>query len=183
VTNLVFDGTEVVGSRFNVLRSKNHFRRHQEWRVPFSCLALLDSFSTVPWASAAAIRFWRNRTRFRQYQRRRVPFSCFALPDTFSTVWRASGPVFMFCVTRLIYGGFEGVSSRFNDLRSQTRFPSYRGCRVPFSCFALPYSFLVILRVSGPIFMFCPLGNLFDGTVGVGSHFHVLRARTSLQQY
>jgi hypothetical protein len=41
---LVFGGSEGVGSQFNVLRARTHFRRYQGRRVPFSCFALLDSF-------------------------------------------------------------------------------------------------------------------------------------------
>jgi hypothetical protein len=100
----------------------------------------------------------RSRTCFRRYRGRRVPFSCFARTDSFLAVPRASGPVFMFCAHRLIFGGIEGVGSRFhvlhvrthfrryrgrqsrfNVLRAQTRFRRCRVCRVPFSCFARPF--------------------------------------------
>jgi hypothetical protein len=70
---------------------------------------------------------------------------------------RASGLVFFFCVPGLIFGGNEGVGSRFHVLRSRSRFPRNRGRRVPFSSIPLPYSF-------------------FDDTAGIGSRFHVLRA-------
>jgi hypothetical protein len=83
----------------------------------------------------------RSRTRFRRYRGCRLPFSCFALPDSFSAVPRASGPVFMFCVTGLVFGGTEGVGSRLHVLRFRTRFRRYRERRVPFSYFALPDSF------------------------------------------
>jgi hypothetical protein len=53
------------------------------------------------------------RTHFRLYRGRRVPFSRFALPDSFSTVRRQSDPVFMFCALGLVFGGTEGVGSRF----------------------------------------------------------------------
>jgi hypothetical protein len=42
---LVFGGTEGVGSRFHVLRSRTHFRQYRGRRFPFSCLVLSDSFS------------------------------------------------------------------------------------------------------------------------------------------
>jgi Plant mobile domain len=40
-----------IGSRFHVLRAPTHFRRYRGRQVPFSCFALLDSFSAVPRAS------------------------------------------------------------------------------------------------------------------------------------
>jgi hypothetical protein len=54
---LVFDGTVGVGSSFHVWRSRTHFRRYSGPRVPFSCFALPDSFSVVPWASGPAFTF------------------------------------------------------------------------------------------------------------------------------
>jgi hypothetical protein len=86
---LIFGGTEGVGSRFHVLRSRNRFQRYRGHRVPFSCFALPNSFSAVPRAS--------------------VSFSCFAHLDSFSLVPRVSGPVFMFCAPGIIFGGTEGV--------------------------------------------------------------------------
>jgi hypothetical protein len=55
--------------------------------------------------------------------------------------------------------------------------------RVPFSCFALPYSFSAVPRASGPVFMFCAPRLVFGGAGGVGSRFHVLRARTDFRRY
>jgi hypothetical protein len=137
------------------------------------------------------------RTLFQRYHGRRLQFSYFALPDSFPVVPRASGPVFMFCLLRLIFGGTEGVRSFFLFLRPRTYFQRYQGRRVPFSCFALSDSFSTILRVSAPIFMFCAPGLIsrgtegggpvfmfcvpaliFGDTEGVGSRFHVLRSRT-----
>jgi hypothetical protein len=45
------------------------------------------------------------------------------------------------------------------------------GRQVPFSCFALLVSFSAVLRAWGP-------GIIFGGDDCVGSHFHVLRSRT-----
>jgi hypothetical protein len=160
---LVFDGTEGIGSRFHVLRSRNHFRQNRGRRDPFLCFALLDSF--------------------RRYRRRRVPFSCFALPDSFSAVLRASGPIFMFCAPGIVLGGTEGFGSRFHVLRSRTHFRRYRRRRVPFACFALPKTFSAVRRASGPIFMFCAPGLIFSGTDGVGSRFHVLCSRIHFRWY
>jgi hypothetical protein len=148
------------------------------------------------------IEILRARTHFGHYRGRRVPFSYFALPDSFSAVTRASGPIFMFCVPRLIFGGTEGVGSRFHVLharirfrrnrqrrvpfscfRSRTRFRRCGGRRVPFSCFARSDSFSAVPRASGPVFMFCAPGHVFDGTEGVGSRIHVLHARTHFRQY
>jgi hypothetical protein len=35
----------------------------------------------------------------------------------------------------------------------------------------------------GPVFMFCASGLIFGGNEAVGSHFHVLRARTRFWRY
>jgi hypothetical protein len=165
-------GTEGVGSRFHVFRSRTSLRRYRGHRVPFSCFACPDSFSTEPRASNHIFMF--SRTRFRRYRGYRVPFSCFARWDSFSTVPRLSGPVFIFCVPgifsaiprvsgpvfmfcahRLVLDGSLGVGSRFHVLRYQTRFRRYRGSRVPFSCFARPDSFSVVPAASSPVFLFC----------------------------
>jgi hypothetical protein len=127
----------------------------------------------------------RALTRFRRYRGRRVPFSSFALPDSFSAVPRASGPVLMFCAPTLIFGGNEGVRSRFNVLRvfggtegvgscfhfllARTRFWWYRGRWVPFSCFARSDSFSAVSSASGPVLMSCAAALIFSGTEGVGS--------------
>jgi hypothetical protein len=169
---LIFGGTVGVGFRFHVLRSRMHFRRFRGCRVPFSCFASPYSFSTVPWESGPVFMFCvpvhvfggtvgtgscfhilRARTRFRRYRRRRVPFSCFALPDSYSAVPRASSPVFMFCVPVLVFGDTEGVGSRLHVSRSRTHFRRYRGCQLPFSCFAVPDSFSTEPRASAPVFM------------------------------
>jgi hypothetical protein len=154
---LVFGGIGGVKSRFHVLRARTHFRRYRGRRVPFSCFALPDSFSTVPRKSGPVFMFCapglvfggtegvgslfhvlRSRTHFRLYRGGRVPFSCFALPDLFSVVQRSSGPVFMFCAPGLFFDGTEGV---------------------------------------GSFFMFCAHRLIFVGTDGVGSRFNVSRSR------
>jgi hypothetical protein len=179
---LVFGGSEGVGSRFPILRSRTHFgitegvrsrfnvlhartlfRRFRGRRVPFSYFEVPDSFSAVP-------RVW-------------VPFSCFALPDSFWAVPRASSPVFMFCAPGLVFDRTDGVGSRFHVLRSRTHVPRNRGCRVPFSFFALPDSFSAVPRVSGPVFMLCAPALIIGGTEGVGSRFNVLRSRTRFGRY
>jgi hypothetical protein len=140
-----------------------------------------------------------SKTHFRRYRGSRVQFSCFALPNTFSAVLRARGPVFIFCALKLIFGGsddfwsgfyvlrsrthfrrFEGVRSRFHDLCSQSHFLWYRGCRVPFSSFLLPDSFSVVLCASGPVFMFYAIEPIFEGIVGVETHFLVFQPRLVL---
>jgi hypothetical protein len=63
-----------------------------------------------------------SRTRFRRYRGRRVPFSCFEIPESFSEVPGALGPFFMLCAPELVFGGTEGVGSRFHVLRSHNRF-------------------------------------------------------------
>jgi hypothetical protein len=153
----------------------------------------------------------RSRTRFQRYRGLLVPFSCFALPDSFSAVPMAYGPIFIFCAPGLVFGGTEGVGSRFHVLRSRTRyrryrglgsrfhalraqnrfrvlrarahFRRYRGRRVPFSCFTRPDSFSAVPRASGPVFKLCAPGLIFGYTVGVVSRIHVLRARTLFRMY
>jgi hypothetical protein len=125
----------------------------------------------------------RSRTRFWRCRARRVPFSCFALPDSFSVVSWASSPVFMFCATRLIFDGTEGVRSFFHVLRSRTHFRLYRGRRVPFSCFVLPDSFSAVPNASGPVFIFCPHGLIFGSKECVGSRLHILRSWTYFRRY
>jgi hypothetical protein len=125
----------------------------------------------------------RARTHFRRYRGRRVPFSCFALLDLFSAVRRASGPIFMFRVPELIFGGTKGVGSSFHVLRSRDHFWRYRWRRVSISFFALPDTLSAVPRASGLDFIFCSSGLVFGNTEGVGSRFHVLRARTSFRRY
>jgi hypothetical protein len=125
----------------------------------------------------------RSRTHFRRYRRRRVPFIFFALPNSFSAVPRASGPVFMFSAPGHVFGGTEGIGSRFHVLRTRTLFRRYRGSRVPFSFFALPDLISAAPRAFGPDFMFCAPGLIFGGTEVVGSRFHELRARTLFRRY
>jgi hypothetical protein len=125
----------------------------------------------------------RARTHFRRYRGRRVPFSSFARPDSFSAVPRATSPVIMFCVPGHVFGGYEGDGSRFHVLRARTYFRSYRGRRVPFSCFACRDSFLAKPRASGPFLMFCAPELFFGGSEGDGSRFHLLLARTHFRRY
>jgi hypothetical protein len=86
----------------------------------------------------------------------------------------ASVPVFMFCAPKLVFGGTEGVGSRFRR---------NRGRRLLFSCFALPDLVSTAWRASVLILMFCSPELFFGGTEGVRSHFHILRARTRFRRY
>jgi hypothetical protein len=170
--------------------------------VPFSCFARPDSFSAVPRASCPVFMFCapglifgdtegirsrfhvlRARTHFRRYRGRWLPFLSFARSNSFSAVPSACCPVFMFCVPGLIFCFTEGVVSPFHDLYARTRFQRYRGRRLSFSCFALPESFSAVSSESCPVIMFCTPGLGFGGTEGVGSRFHVLRARKHFQRY
>jgi hypothetical protein len=198
---LIFGGTEGVGSRFHVLRALTRFRRYLGRRVPFTCFALTDSFSAVARVSCPFFMFCapglvfgniegvksrfhvlRARNCFRRYRGHQVLFSCFALQES-SAVPSASGPVFMFCASEIVIDGYEGVGSHIHVLRARTHFRQYLGRRDPFSYFALQDSFSAVPRASGPIFIFCAHGLIFGGTEGVGSHFHVLRARTHFRWY
>jgi hypothetical protein len=108
----------------------------------------------------------------------------------------------MFCVPGLVFDGTEVVRSSFHVLHARTplrryrgrrfpfsclarltRFRRYRGCRVPCSCFTCPDTFSAVSRASGPVFMFCAPGLIFDGTEVVRSNFRVLHARTPLRRY
>jgi hypothetical protein len=120
----------------------------------------------------------RFRTHFLRYRGCSILFSCFARPDSFSTIPRASGPVFMFCAPGLVFGGSEGAGSRFNVLRSRTRFRQCRVRWVPFSCFARPHSFSKVPWASCPVFMFSATGLVVGGAECVGSRFYVLSAGT-----
>jgi hypothetical protein len=88
----------------------------------------------------------------------------------------------MFCAPGLIFGGTEGVRSRFHVLCSRTCIQHYRGCRLPFTCITCPDSFSAVPRASGPVFKFCASGLISNGNEGVGSRFHVLRARTHFRR-
>jgi hypothetical protein len=179
----LFGGTEGVGPHFHGLRAGTHFRRYRWRRPPLSCFARPESFSAVPRESAPVFIF------------------CARL-DSFSAVPRASGPVFKLCAPGLIFGGTEGVGSRFHVLHTRTCFQRYRGRCLSFSCFALPKSFSAVPRVSGPfsgfaradsfsavlrasapVFILCASGLGFGGTKGVGSRFHVLQYRTQFRRY
>jgi hypothetical protein len=190
---LIFGGTEGVGSCFYVLRARTRFRRYRGHRAPFSCFVLPDSFLAMPNASCPVFIFCKPELFFSGIKGVR---SHFALADSFSTVpW-------MFCASRLIYGGAECVGIFFNGLHTRTRFQWYRGRRVPFSCFALPDSFSMVLRAPRLVFMFYTPGLVFGGvecvgfrlmfcapgiisgcTEGVGSRFHVLRSRTCFRRF
>jgi hypothetical protein len=148
---LIFGGTGGVVSRISCFALQNAFRRYRGRRVPFSCFALLDSFSAVPRASGLVFMFCalglifggtggvgsrfhvlRSQTHFRRYRGRPIPFLRFSFPDMFSTISRALGPVCMFCAPGHVFGGTEGVRSRFHVLRSRTHFRRYQGLQVLF---------------------------------------------------
>jgi hypothetical protein len=99
---LVFDGTEGVGSCFQILRARTRFQRYRGRRVPLSSFARPESFSAFTRASgpvfmfcAPGLRFdgtegvmflfhvFRSRNSFRRYRVSQVPFSSFARPDPF----------------------------------------------------------------------------------------------------
>jgi hypothetical protein len=160
----VLGGAEIVGPRFHILRSWTLFRRYRGRRVPLSCFALLDSFSAVPRASGLVF--------------------IFCEPGLIFSGTEGVLHVFMFCAPRHVFGGAECVESSFLVLCSRTRFRRYRGRRFPFSCLSRsPGLVSAVPRATGPIFMFCASGLIYGGTVGVGSHFHVLRAWTHFRRY
>jgi hypothetical protein len=193
---LIFGGTEGVRYRFHVLRARIRLLQYRGRQVPFSSFALPDSFSAVPRASVPIFMFTLSDS-LSEVPRASDPVFMFCSPILVVGGTEGVGPVFMFCAPILVLGGTEGVSScfhhcateiifggtvgvrsRFHVLRVRTRFLRYRGRPFPFSCFALPDSLSVLPRASGPVFMFCALALIFDGTEGVGSRFHVLRSQT-----
>jgi hypothetical protein len=201
---LIFDGSEGVGYRFHVLRSRTRFRRYGWHRVQFSCFALPDLFWVVSRAWVQVFMFCiprpvlgctglisgvtkgvefnfhvlRSLTRFRQYSGRQVQFSCFALPNSFSAVPMMPGPDFMFCAPRLIFYNIDGIGSYFHVLRSRSHFGRHRLRRVSFLFFALQDTFWAVPSAPGPIFMFCAPKHTFDNIEGVPSCFHVWRSQT-----
>jgi hypothetical protein len=179
---LIFGGTVGVGSCFHVLRSQSLFRPYRG-----RCLILMFCAPGLVFGGTEGVGSYfqvlRARTHFRRYRGRRVSFTCFSLPDSFSALSMASGPVFMFCATRLVFGGTMGIRFLFHVLRARTRFWRYRWRSIPFSCFASPNSFSAVPGAWGPVFMFCAPGLVFGGTEGVGTHFHVLHSRTRFPQY
>jgi hypothetical protein len=160
---LIFGGTMGVRSRFHVFAPE----------LVFDGIEGVRSFFHV----------FRARTHFRRYRGRRVPFSYFARPDSFFVVPRASFPIFMFCAPEHVFDNAEGVESRFQVLFSPTRFRLFRGRWVLFSSFASPHTFSAVPRASGPVFLFCTPGLIFDGIEGVGSRFHILRAQTRFRRF
>jgi hypothetical protein len=157
-----FGGTEGVGSRFHVLRSRTHFRRFRGRRFLFSCFASLHTFSTV--------------TRMTD------PVFVFCAPRLIFGGTGGVGSCFHVLRSGHIFGGSEGVGSCFHVLRSRGRFRRYRGRQVRFSSFALPDSIFAVPRASCPIFMFCAPKLFFGSTKGVWSRFHVLRSRTRFRR-
>jgi hypothetical protein len=160
---LVFDGTEGVGSRFHVLRSRTRFRWNRGVGSCFYCFARTYSFSAFSGASG--------------------PVFLFCAPKPVFGGNEGVGPIFVFCPPGLIFDGTEGIRSCFYVLRAHTRFQWYRECLVMFSSFARPDSFSAVPRASGPVFMSCAPRLIFVGTVGVGSRFHVLRTLTHFWRY
>jgi hypothetical protein len=177
---LVFDGTEDVGSRLHILCSRTRFGRYRGCRVQFAYFALPDPFSFVQMASGPVFIFCalililngidgvgsrfnvlRSGAPFRRYRGCRVSF-------------------FVFLLSRTRFGRYQG--SRV-VLHSRTRFRRYRGRQVSFACFVLPDSFWPVPRTSGLVFIFCAPAFVFDGTEGVGSRFHFLLSRTHFGQY
>jgi hypothetical protein len=199
---LVFCGTKGVGSCYHVLCAPDSFSAVSRASGPVFMFCAPGLVFGGTEGVGSRFHVLCARTRFRRYRGRRDPFSCFVRPHSFSAVPRASCRVFMFCAPGLVFGGTEGVGTRFHVLRARNRFRGnrgrqisfscfalpdsfrrYRGSCVPFSCFMLPDSFSSLPSASGLVFMFCSPGIIFDGTEGVGSHFHFLRPRTHFRRY
>jgi hypothetical protein len=153
----IFGGTEGDRSRFHVLRPRSRFRRCRVLGPVFMFCALVLIFGGTEGVG-----------------------SCFHVLRVVLVFGGTKGIGSRFNVlrTELIFGGTKGVGSRFQVLRSRSRFQRFRGRRFPFSCLACPYSFSVVPRASGPVFMFCAPELIFGDIEGIGSRFLVLRGRT-----
>jgi hypothetical protein len=162
-TGLVFDGTECFRARFHVLRSRTRFGRYRGRRVPISCFAISDSFSTVARTLGPVGIFCAPGHVFGGTEGVGARFDV-SRSRTFLAVPRALGPVFKFCAPGLVLTGTEGVGGSF-------------------LCFALLDSFWAVPRASGTVFKFCAPRLVFDGTKVVGAHFHDLRSLTLFRRY
>jgi hypothetical protein len=92
---LIFDGTEGVGSFFMCLRSWTHFRRYQGRRVLLSSFAFPNRFLAV----LSYLIFM------------------FCVPGHVFDYTEVVGLVFIFCALGLVFNGTKGVGSHFNVLR------------------------------------------------------------------
>jgi hypothetical protein len=99
------------------------------------------------------------------------------LSDSFLMISRVWGPVFNFNAPGRIFGGTEGIGSRFQVPRSQTHVRLYRGHQVKFSSSTPPNTFSAVLRVSGPTFKFRALGLIFSGTESARSSCQIACSR------
>jgi hypothetical protein len=179
---LGFGGTNGVGHRFHVLRSRTRFRRYRWRRVPFSCLAGPDSFSAVPRASGTVFVFYAPGLIFDGTEGFVSRFHVLRAKNRFR---RTDGVGSRFHVfrSRTRFRLYRGRRVPFHILRARTRFRRYGWRRVPFECYARSDSFSAVPRVSGPVFMFCLPSLICGGTESAGSRFHVLRARTHFRRY
>jgi hypothetical protein len=107
---LVYGGVEGDGSCFLCLRAGASFWRHRRRRVPFSCFALPDSFSEVPWASG--------------------PVFNFGAPVLIFGCIEGVGSRFHILPARTGFDGPEGDESRFHVLRAWSSTRGYRGCQL-----------------------------------------------------
>jgi hypothetical protein len=199
---LVFSGTEGVRLIFHVLRSRTYFRRYRGHSIPFSCFALSTTRFSRFRGSQVPFYWIKGLDLFSLVPRASGPYFMFCTPGLVSGGTDGVGYCFHVLLSGLVLSGTEGVGSRFHVLlpglifggtdsvgssfhvlRARTHFRLYRGRRVPFSCYALPNSFSAVPRAFDLVFKFCATGLVFGGTEGIGSSFHVLRARTHFRRY
>jgi hypothetical protein len=88
-------GTKCARSIFYVSRYQNRFWRYRGRRVPFSCFALPDSFSTI-------LRVWD------------LVFMFYALGLILDSIEGVGRAIFMFCAPGLVCSGTDGVVSSFH---------------------------------------------------------------------
>jgi len=103
----IFSVTEGVGSGFQVMSSRTHFRRYRGPRVLFSSFALSDAFSALLRASGPVFNFCAHGSVFGVFRACRDQFARFALSDASSGFLRTSGPVLKFHAPGRVFGVTE----------------------------------------------------------------------------
>jgi hypothetical protein len=117
-SGLVFGDTKAVRSRFPIFHSQTCFWLCRGRRLPFSCFALPNTFSSVQRASTLVFMFCAPGLIFGGNEGVGSLFHVLCSRSHFAAISRASGPVFMFCAPGLIFGGIGSGGSLFHILRS-----------------------------------------------------------------
>jgi hypothetical protein len=182
VPALVFDGTEGVGSRFNVLCSRTSFRLYRRRQIPFSCFASPNSFSAEPRASGLVFMFCGPELVFGGTEGVGSCFHILPVRTLFRRYRGRRGPVFMFCAPGLVFGGTEGVGSHFHVLHFRTLFRGSEGVGSRFLVLR-PRTYCRWYRGRRVPFSFFRGRTHFRRSEGVRSSFHVLRSQTHFRRF